>query len=438
MKEKFKQMKGIRKKDNQYGITLIALVITVIVLLILAGVSIAMLTGDNGILTQAQNAKEGTEQAGDIEKIRLAISEAQIGESGYQELNFQSFQKALNSQFGEDNAIVSIEEDGTYTISCLSSLKDYTVSGNNVEEVIDWNEKMASAVAPESQDEERNNGVIGIGTDGNPVDMDLWYYTFDDETGGYALNLEEVLAGTVKTAGYRGIVKEDGTIEGTVPQYIKENNGEWIPVTSLYRTFQGDDVTNEELTELATAPKIPTTVKSMEMTFENCKSLTKITCIPGSVKNMNWAFDVYTSLKEIPQIGYGVEDMKGAFAGCSELKKVSVLPETIKNLYYTFANCSSLREVPNIPSSVTNIRQTFWNCTSLEYIDIIIPENVTNIHQTFAGCTNLEGIITVNCNPEDYENFLQNTTKPITITGKSTMLNQIANAGRNDVTVVEE
>ena len=429
MKEKLKQKKGI---------TLIALVITIIVLLILAAVSIAMLTGDNGILTQAKNAKEGTEQAGDIEKIRLAISEAQIGESGYQELNFQSFQKALNSQFGEDNAIVSIEEDETYTVSCLSSLKNYTVSGNDIKEVIDWHEKMTSAVAPGSQDEERNNGVIGIGTDGNPVDMDLWEYTFDDETGGYALNLEEVLAETVKTAGYRGIVKEDGTIEGTVPQYIKENNGEWIPVTSLYRTFQGDDVTNEELTELATAPKIPTTIKSMEMTFENCESLTTVICIPGSVKNMNWAFDCYTSLKEIPQIGYGVEDMKGAFAGCSELKKVSVLPETIKNLYYTFANCSSLREVPNIPSSVTNIRQTFWNCTSLEYIDIIIPENVTNIHQTFAGCTNLEGIITVNCNPEDYENFLQNTTKPITITGKSTMLNQIANAGRNDVTIIEE
>lgn len=36
------------------GITLIALVITIIVLLILAGVSIAMLTGDNGILTRCQ------------------------------------------------------------------------------------------------------------------------------------------------------------------------------------------------------------------------------------------------------------------------------------------------------------------------------------------------------------------------------------------------
>ena len=49
-------------KKNK-GITLIALVITIIVLLILAGVSIAMLTGENGILTQAQKAKEETENA---------------------------------------------------------------------------------------------------------------------------------------------------------------------------------------------------------------------------------------------------------------------------------------------------------------------------------------------------------------------------------------
>ena len=48
------------KEKNNRGITLIALVITIIVLLILAGVSIAMLTGENGILTQAQNAKNKT------------------------------------------------------------------------------------------------------------------------------------------------------------------------------------------------------------------------------------------------------------------------------------------------------------------------------------------------------------------------------------------
>ena len=50
-------------KRKERGITLIALVITIIVLLILAGVSIAMLTGQNGILTQAQNAKNRTEEA---------------------------------------------------------------------------------------------------------------------------------------------------------------------------------------------------------------------------------------------------------------------------------------------------------------------------------------------------------------------------------------
>ena len=52
-----------KQRKNSNGITLIALVITIIVLLILAGVSIAMLTGDNGILTQAQNAKNRTEEA---------------------------------------------------------------------------------------------------------------------------------------------------------------------------------------------------------------------------------------------------------------------------------------------------------------------------------------------------------------------------------------
>ncbi len=63
------------KKRNIYnrGITLIALVITIIVLLILASVSISMLTGQNGILTQAQNAKIGTEQASTREKVDLAI-----------------------------------------------------------------------------------------------------------------------------------------------------------------------------------------------------------------------------------------------------------------------------------------------------------------------------------------------------------------------------
>ena len=64
------------KKLNQRGITLIALVITIIVLLILAGVSIAMLTGQNGILTQAQKAKTTTDNKSAEEKVKLAVMAA--------------------------------------------------------------------------------------------------------------------------------------------------------------------------------------------------------------------------------------------------------------------------------------------------------------------------------------------------------------------------
>ena len=58
--------------ENQKGITLIALVISIIVLLILAGVTIATLTGDNGLLTKAGEARNTNIEAEIEEEIRLA------------------------------------------------------------------------------------------------------------------------------------------------------------------------------------------------------------------------------------------------------------------------------------------------------------------------------------------------------------------------------
>lgn len=63
----------VYKKKREKGITLIALVITIVVLLILAGVSIAMLTGDNGILTQAKKAQTETQIAEIKEKAQTDI-----------------------------------------------------------------------------------------------------------------------------------------------------------------------------------------------------------------------------------------------------------------------------------------------------------------------------------------------------------------------------
>ena len=67
----------IKTKGNK-GITLIALVITIIVLLILAGVTIAALSGDNGILKRATEAKEQTNQKNDEETEKIGGYESTI------------------------------------------------------------------------------------------------------------------------------------------------------------------------------------------------------------------------------------------------------------------------------------------------------------------------------------------------------------------------
>ena len=60
------------KKQN--GVTLIALVITIVVLLILAGVSIQMVLGDNGILTNAREASKQTKEKEKVEYVQNALA----------------------------------------------------------------------------------------------------------------------------------------------------------------------------------------------------------------------------------------------------------------------------------------------------------------------------------------------------------------------------
>ena len=87
-------------KNNAKGITLIALIITIIVLLVLAGVTIAMLTGENGIINKAMQAKIRTEEAKETE------------EAGLKEI-----ENYLNGKSVEAGVVVqdlkSIKSDGT-------------------------------------------------------------------------------------------------------------------------------------------------------------------------------------------------------------------------------------------------------------------------------------------------------------------------------------
>ena len=71
----------MQEKWKEKGVTLIALVITIIVLIILAGVAINALVGENGIITQAQRAKEDTDKSQKEELSSLVSLEQQLDEA---------------------------------------------------------------------------------------------------------------------------------------------------------------------------------------------------------------------------------------------------------------------------------------------------------------------------------------------------------------------
>ena len=116
-------MKKTKETRKNRGITLIALVITIIVLLILAGVSIAMLTGNNGILTQAKLAKGNTALAKEDEENKLAKNNEYINE---QTGKVMPGKIATNTE--KDNY-----SDGTDTATVPQG---FTVSGKEDEQTI--------------------------------------------------------------------------------------------------------------------------------------------------------------------------------------------------------------------------------------------------------------------------------------------------------------
>ena len=112
----------MRKYKKDLGITLIALVITIIILLILAGVTIVALSGDNGILTQAQNSREKTEKANIIEQVKLDILEKQI-EKNIATIYKEDLKEILDKHFETvpddftlDTLLQAKEEYGDYQI----------------------------------------------------------------------------------------------------------------------------------------------------------------------------------------------------------------------------------------------------------------------------------------------------------------------------------
>lgn len=109
---------------TQKGITLVALVITIIVMLILAGVSISMVAGENGVLTRAEDAVESNQQAEEIEKIKLGYQAYQIAK--HEEGNTDTLTTCIEAEIGTGSVAagsstgtlkVTVPNGGVYEIN---------------------------------------------------------------------------------------------------------------------------------------------------------------------------------------------------------------------------------------------------------------------------------------------------------------------------------
>ena len=137
-------MKKLNSK-NKNGITLIALVLTIIVLLILAGISIMMLAGDNSILRKAGEAKEITGNAAIEEAIKMAYNNAIMNKytSGSADLT-NDMKEELEKTYGEGNVSV-VEKNGKYDVTINEKI--YTIDETTKE----VGEKQLSEVTSISQ-----------------------------------------------------------------------------------------------------------------------------------------------------------------------------------------------------------------------------------------------------------------------------------------------
>ena len=120
-----KRLKKKLKKNN--GLTLVALIITVIVMLIIAGITVTALTGDNGIINSAENADSEKNRSEEKETVEWAAAQS-VADSDIGQVTSGNLEHYMDSYIGEDpDGVMDYEiDDGYHGIF----LVEFKVSGN--------------------------------------------------------------------------------------------------------------------------------------------------------------------------------------------------------------------------------------------------------------------------------------------------------------------
>ena len=160
-------MKNNKKMSN--GITLIALVVTIIVLLLLAGISIAMLSGNNGILQRATDAKKLTGEANVIEQAQIDIF-GQISENKGEGLTETQLKTILSKYFEEfDDELPEDLSETDITLTAKETYGSYT----NIELAKIYNGKLRKESTPtDIYVAQYNDGTLVFSNNRDDIDSD--------------------------------------------------------------------------------------------------------------------------------------------------------------------------------------------------------------------------------------------------------------------------
>ena len=324
---------------NQKGITIVSLIITIIVMVILAGIALAFSVGENGIITKAEDAKAKTEIATEKEKLQEAVV-ATIGSSGKVNLDNIVLPDGFIEISKEENTVIYQGPSGqqyeveneTGKITEIEAVEDLEITTDTQEVTF----TKSDGVTPGDPNNLKNGDIVIYGD---------YKYTYSNQ--GWS------------------VVVLDTTKEqyGKIAEEIFEK-----PIISLKRTF----IT---CTNLKIAPKIPAKVTNMENAFLNCTSLVKFPKLPDGVTIMKSTFYNCTSIDGEISLPSSVNNLESTFYNCSSLTVAPIIPNGVTELKSTFSGCASLIEPPTIPSNVTNMESTFSNCTSLKTAPIL-PERI--------------------------------------------------------------
>ena len=241
------------KRKNQSGITLVALVVTIVVLLILAGVSINLVLGENGLITQAKEAREQTKTAEVNEKTQIDSASDFISETvnntelpqtnetkpympgnGFMKVEGTNLANGLTIQDTDGNQYVWVEVPKTATVYPTAGLNiteftidDYTNIENDLHTYTMTYRKGKSTTETSYKDEwyEDTN---------NTAD----WYTSEQ----YTAQKQKMLKSVYQNGGFwlsryeAGLTEVNNRTSHTIPTIAPQSKANLVPYTYVTRT----------------------------------------------------------------------------------------------------------------------------------------------------------------------------------------------------------